>query len=171
MQERFTVAAPALGVHVTVEFERAHATRVQLTRAPPEDADAAPLSAAAESARALVEAHVVSGAADLARVPVDFAGVAPFHREVLTLLREVPAGATVTYGDLAKRLGKPGASRAVGGAMRANPLPFIVPCHRVVQADGSLGHYSGEGGAATKRLLLALERAPGFAPRTLDSFA
>lgn len=79
-----------------------------------------------------------------------------FRRRVLaTLAAGVGHGETVTYGELAAMAGRPGASRAVGGAMAANPVPILVPCHRVVAAGGRIGGYGG--GLGTKRALLALE--------------
>ena len=82
--------------------------------------------------------------------------VPPYHKEVLTELAKVPFGTTVTYKDLAVATGNPGAVRAVGSAMRRNPIVLIVPCHRVVKTDGSLGNYSA-GGPANKEWLLAFE--------------
>ena len=70
-------------------------------------------------------------------------------------LRHIPYGETVSYGELAARLGRPGAARAVGRAIALNPLPIVVPCHRVIGADGTLTGYAG--GLGTKRTLLALE--------------
>ena len=82
----------------------------------------------------------------------------PFQLDVWRALRTIPGGATSTYAGLARALGRPGAARAVGAAAGANPLPVIVPCHRLLAADG-LGGFSG--GLALKRALLALE---GHAP-------
>jgi methylated-DNA-[protein]-cysteine S-methyltransferase len=72
-------------------------------------------------------------------------------------LRRIPYGATISYGELARRIGKPQAMRAVGAANGRNPLPIVVPCHRVIGADGSLTGFGG--GLPTKRYLLGLERA------------
>jgi methylated-DNA-[protein]-cysteine S-methyltransferase len=91
------------------------------------------------------------------RLPLDLAGLPPFTRTILEVLRTVPFGATLTYGDLAAKAGMPRAARAVGGAMAANPLPIVIPCHRVVAA-GHPGGYSGGGGLRTKEWLLAFER-------------
>jgi methylated-DNA-[protein]-cysteine S-methyltransferase len=90
-------------------------------------------------------------------VAVDLSTVAaPFHRNVLeTLRREVPWGETVAYGELAVMAGRPGAARAAGSACGANPVPILVPCHRVVAASG-IGGY-GPAGLGTKRALLAVE--------------
>lgn len=78
-----------------------------------------------------------------------------FQREVWHALASVPFGRTVSYGGLAGRLGRPGAARAVGRALAANPLPILIPCHRVIAADGSEGGYSGPAGV--KRWLLEHE--------------
>jgi methylated-DNA-[protein]-cysteine S-methyltransferase len=93
-------------------------------------------------------------------VPLDLAGVdSPFRRTVLlTLRREVSWGETVTYGELAAMAGKPGAARAVGTTMARNPVPLVVPCHRVVASGGRIGGYGGGlHGVATKRALLLRE--------------
>jgi methylated-DNA-[protein]-cysteine S-methyltransferase len=91
-------------------------------------------------------------------VPVDLAAVdAGFPRAVYELLYQaVPFGETVSYGELAEMAGHPGAARAVGNAMSRNPVPIVVPCHRVVAAGGRIGGY-GPSGVGTKRKLLALE--------------
>ena len=90
-------------------------------------------------------------------VPVDLAGVSPFQRRVLAAARRIPAGRVVSYGDLARRIGQPRAGRAVGQALRRNPVPIVIPCHRVVAGAGRLGGYVG--GLVRKRKLLALEGA------------
>ncbi|GAA1411089.1 MULTISPECIES: methylated-DNA--[protein]-cysteine S-methyltransferase [Oerskovia] len=81
----------------------------------------------------------------------------PFRREVLTHLRDIGYGRTASYAQVAAAAGSPRAVRAVGTACAKNPLPLVVPCHRVVRSDGTSGSYAG--GAEAKRLLLALERA------------
>lgn len=88
--------------------------------------------------------------------PVDLRGLTPFQATVLRWLTKVPFGALTTYGDLARRAGHEGASRATGGVVGSNPIPIVVPCHRVIASDGTLGGYSG--GLDTKRRLLTLER-------------
>lgn len=87
-------------------------------------------------------------------LPLDLKG-SVFQVQVWQALRHIPSGTTVTYQELARRLGKPRAFRAVGQACGANPLPLIIPCHRVIAADGSLGGYSS--GLARKRWLLEHE--------------
>jgi len=92
-----------------------------------------------------------------AGIPVAFRGGTPFQRRVWEELRTIPRGSTVTYGELAARIGMPGAARAVGAAVAQNPVSIVVPCHRVVGSDGSLTGYAG--GVERKRALLALEGA------------
>ncbi|MDR7550383.1 MAG: MGMT family protein, partial [Armatimonadota bacterium] len=93
------------------------------------------------------------------RGPVDLARVGPFEREVLEVLRRIPSGQVRTYREVARALGQPGAARAVGLACARNPLPLLIPCHRVIRSDGGLGGYSLRGGAALKRRLLRNEGA------------
>ena len=91
-------------------------------------------------------------------VPVEAPGT-PFQRTVWAFLRTIPYGATVSYGEVAAAVGSPGASRAVGTANGRNRIAIVVPCHRVVNADGSTGGYGG--GVERKTRLLALERQTG----------
>ncbi|MEU1707337.1 methylated-DNA--[protein]-cysteine S-methyltransferase [Streptomyces sp. NPDC005706] len=89
-------------------------------------------------------------------LPLDWSLISGFNRQVLReLASSVPYGTVVGYGDLAGRVGQPGGAQAVGAAMGANPLPVVVPCHRVVESDGGIGGFGG--GLETKRKLLALE--------------
>lgn len=89
-------------------------------------------------------------------LPLDWSLISGFNRQVLRELASgVPYGTVVGYGDLAGRVGQPGAAQAVGMAMGSNPLPVVVPCHRVVESDGGIGGFGG--GLETKRKLLALE--------------
>jgi methylated-DNA-[protein]-cysteine S-methyltransferase len=89
-------------------------------------------------------------------LPIDLR-VAPFHADVLRELALVPYGRTETYGGLARKVGRPGAARAVGTVMNRNPIPIVLPCHRIVGANGSLTGYAG--GLEVKRRLLQLEGA------------
>lgn len=95
--------------------------------------------------------------ADLSTVQLDMDGVPPFHRRVYEITRTIQPGSTLTYGEVAKRLGSPGSARAVGQALGRNPFPLIVPCHRVVAAGGKPGGFSAYGGRATKEKLLTIE--------------
>jgi methylated-DNA-[protein]-cysteine S-methyltransferase len=90
-------------------------------------------------------------------VRVDLTGTSPFQRDVLLAAAAVPAGEVVSYGEIARRIGRPGGSRAVGQALGRNPIPIVIPCHRVVAAGGRLGGYTG--GLDVKRKLLRLEGA------------
>ncbi len=81
----------------------------------------------------------------------------PFQKLVWAELLKIKRGETVTYKELAKRIGKPKAIRAVANAVGANPLPVKIPCHRVVRSDGTIGGYSGRGGVKTKKMLLKQE--------------
>lgn len=94
---------------------------------------------------------------DLASISLDFEGVPDFHRRVYEALRRTDRGTTVTYGELAAMAGSPGAARAVGTALRRNPLAVLIPCHRVVAAGGKLGGFSAGGGLSTKTRMLAIE--------------
>jgi methylated-DNA-[protein]-cysteine S-methyltransferase len=91
-------------------------------------------------------------------VRLDDTGLSEFARKVHNALREVPYGSVISYRDLARSAGSAGAARAVGRVMSTNPFPLIVPCHRVVNADGRLGQYSGGAGKETKARLIAFER-------------
>ncbi len=80
-----------------------------------------------------------------------------FQKKVWTVISKIPKGKVITYKELAQKIGRPKAVRAVGNAVGANPLPITIPCHRVVKTDGSLGGYSGKGGIKTKIKLLKSE--------------
>ena len=99
------------------------------------------------------------GTDELAAIQLDLSRVTPFYRRVFAAARAIPAGMTLTYGELAGRLGDARAARAVGQAMARNPIPLIVPCHRVMAAGGKTGGFSAHGGAQTKLRLLRIEGA------------
>ncbi|HEV3286207.1 MAG TPA: methylated-DNA--[protein]-cysteine S-methyltransferase [Steroidobacteraceae bacterium] len=105
-------------------------------------------------------AALLSGeAADFSAVALDMERVPAFHRRVYEVARTIGCGATLTYGEIAKRLGVPAEAREVGEALGHNPFPIIVPCHRVLAAGGKLGGFSAPGGVGTKLRLLAIEGA------------
>lgn len=134
------------------------ATRRRLRARFPGAADAAPpapIAHAIDSITALLQGLT----RDLTEVPLDWTGVPDFPRRVYEVARTIPPGSTRTYGDVAARVGAPGAAQAVGQALGANPFPLVVPCHRVLAASGDLGGFSAPGGAATKRRLLEIEGA------------
>jgi methylated-DNA-[protein]-cysteine S-methyltransferase len=90
---------------------------------------------------------------------LDLGEATPFQRQVWEACREIPYGETKSYAWIARQTGKPGAARAAGQALGKNPLPIVVPCHRVLSSDGGLGGFTG--GLATKKRLLALEKQSG----------
>lgn len=95
------------------------------------------------------------GRRDRFDVPLDWGAMAPFQRAVLEATAAVPFGALDTYAGIARKIGKPGATRAVGNALGRNPIPVIVPCHRIIRSDATLGGYTG--GLQIKQHLLSLE--------------
>jgi methylated-DNA-[protein]-cysteine S-methyltransferase len=94
---------------------------------------------------------------NLSDLPLDMTGVPPFHQRVYALARQMAPGETTTYGAMARSLGEPGAARAVGQALGHNPFAPVVPCHRILAADGRSGGFSASGGARTKLRLLEIE--------------
>ena len=96
---------------------------------------------------------------DLSFVRLDLDRVPAFERQVYEVARGIPPGETLTYGQIATRLGDPRLARDVGQALARNPFPIVVPCHRVVAAGGKLGGFSARAGVVTKQRLLAIERA------------
>jgi len=96
---------------------------------------------------------------DLSAAPLDLARLTEFDRSVYAVARSIAPGETLTYGQVAARLGDPALARAVGRALGRNPFALVVPCHRVLSTDGRLGGFSASGGATTKRRLLLIEGA------------
>jgi O-6-methylguanine DNA methyltransferase len=94
---------------------------------------------------------------DTLKIPTDISGLTPFQRQVLQATLEIPRGQIATYGLIARKIGKPNAYRAVGQALRRNPIAIVIPCHRVIGADGSLTGYSGKTGIERKSKLLKIE--------------
>jgi methylated-DNA-[protein]-cysteine S-methyltransferase len=90
-------------------------------------------------------------------MPVDWTLMTPFQRQVLEETRLVMPGSVSTYGEIASRLGRPKAARAVGQALRRNPMPMVIPCHRIIGADGSMTGFGGPNGIDRKRALLRHE--------------
>ncbi|MCW5954907.1 MAG: methylated-DNA--[protein]-cysteine S-methyltransferase [Propionibacteriaceae bacterium] len=104
--------------------------------------------------------HYAQGAReDFTDVPLDLSGIPDFHRQAYAELLRIGYGETTTYGAIARALGDVALSRAVGQAMGANPIPLVIPCHRVLAADGKTGGFSSPGGVTSKLRLLALEHA------------
>jgi len=113
--------------------------------------------AAIRTAARRLDGHLNGRLDRLDDVPLDLSGVSGFHRKVYRTLRRIAPGRTLTYGELAARIGRPGAARAVGRAVASNPVPLLVPCHRVLAANRGVGGFSAPGGVDTKLRLLFVE--------------
>jgi methylated-DNA-[protein]-cysteine S-methyltransferase len=153
-------------VAISLPHSRDERTREQLRRRAPaanERTPPAPVREAIDRIFALLDGEP----SDLDGIALDLGGVEPFDRRVAVAARSVGPGQTVTYGELAARIGAAGEAREVGAALGRNRFPLVVPCHRVVAADGGLGGFSAPGGTETKRMLLAIERRHGDGPLTL----
>jgi methylated-DNA-[protein]-cysteine S-methyltransferase len=137
-----------------------HETRARLRRRFPEAREArppAPAQRAIEGVVALLRGEPCA----LDTVTLDMDDVPAFHRRVYEVARTIPPGTTLSYGEVAARMGEPGAARDVGQALGQNPFPIIVPCHRVLAANGKVGGFSARGGVRTKLRLISSERAGG----------
>jgi methylated-DNA-[protein]-cysteine S-methyltransferase len=144
------------------------ALEARIRRRLPASSSAAPteeIAGAVEQIRVLL----ATGQGDLTGIALDMSGLEAFERAVYRRLRQVPAGQTITYGQIAREVGDVSDSRRVGQAMGRNRWPIVVPCHRVLGADGKAGGFSAPGGLETKLKLLAIERARvGDAPSLFD---
>jgi methylated-DNA-[protein]-cysteine S-methyltransferase len=136
----------------------AAATRTRLKRRWPEAEEQTP-PAAMQAVIDRVLALLAGETIDLSDVPLDFGEAPDFHKRAYDVARGIPPGQTLTYGEIAKRLGAPHESREVGQAMGKNPVAIIMPCHRVLGADGKMGGFSATGGVAIKRRILEIEGA------------
>jgi methylated-DNA-[protein]-cysteine S-methyltransferase len=134
------------------------ATRARLTRRDPDLTETTPPPPIAR-AILVITALLESGRADLTDIKLDMAGIEADERAILEAARAIPAGSTLTYGQLAAKVGQPNGARAVGQAMARNPFPIVVPCHRVLAAGGGFGGFSAPGGLESKARLLTIERA------------
>lgn len=110
-------------------------------------------------AMARIGALLAGSADDLCDLPLDLETLPAFRRRVYEITRAIPPGQVLTYGEVARRLGRPGAARAVGQALGRNPFAPVVPCHRVLAAGGRPGGFSAQGGTQTKLRMLQMERA------------
>jgi methylated-DNA-[protein]-cysteine S-methyltransferase len=133
-------------------------TRARLVRRRPGAVESAPSPSAAK-AIAGATALLAGEARDLTGIPVDLDGVAEFDERVYTAARKIPPGRTLTYGAIAEELGDRLLAREVGAALGRNPVPLIIPCHRVLAAGNRPGGFSAPGGTATKLRLLRIEGA------------
>jgi len=143
------------------------ATRDRLLRRVPAARDGAP---PAQVQRAIDDIVALLGGErrDLSHVTIDTGTVPDFHRRVYDAARRIPAGATLSYGEVAERLGDRNLARDVAEALSQNPCPIIVPCHRILAAGGKPGGFSGPGGVATKLRLLTIEGAQPEQPMLFD---
>jgi methylated-DNA-[protein]-cysteine S-methyltransferase len=140
----------------------AAATRARLRRRWPDAQEITPppgVQRVIERVQGLLRNEATGPADTLADIPIDLAAVPDFHRRVYEVARTIPPGHTMTYGEIAKRLNAPHDSREVGQALGRNPIAIIVPCHRVLGADGRMGGFSANGGVGTKRRILEIEGA------------
>jgi methylated-DNA-[protein]-cysteine S-methyltransferase len=136
----------------------AAATRARMLARFPEAVEALPPADIAQARDAIIT--LLRGEqVDFSGVALDMEAVPQFHRRAYEAARAILPGETMTYGALARRIGAEGAARAVGRALARNPFPILVPCHRVLAANGKLGGFSAHGGIDTKRRLLAIEVA------------
>jgi methylated-DNA-[protein]-cysteine S-methyltransferase len=104
-----------------------------------------------------IQGYMTGRSVDFAAVAIDLTDVGPFPRKVYEAVRSIPWGQTVSYGEVACRTGSPGAARAVGQALSRNPVPIIIPCHRILAKGHRVGGFSAHGGTLAKERLLALE--------------
>jgi len=139
-----------------VTTERTESRMARASGAPGPSAPPPPIAEIIERLRK----HLEGEAQDLRDIVVDLTGADDFARQVYEAAREIPAGQTRTYGEIARALGQPREAQAVGQALGRNPIALIIPCHRVVAAGGKPGGFSAHGGRATKARLLAVEGAP-----------
>jgi len=116
-----------------------------------------------------VKLHLDGKAQDFSNVLVDTEGIGPFARQVYNVCRTIPAGKTMTYGELARAMKRPAASRAVGQALGRSPIPLIIPCHRVLASGNKAGGFSAQGGVATKLKMLKIEGVLMGTPATIKS--
>ncbi|WP_379072952.1 methylated-DNA--[protein]-cysteine S-methyltransferase [Mesorhizobium sp. UC74_2] len=106
---------------------------------------------------AAIKAYTAGETVDFSTVPVDLDGVDDFRLAIYDAARKLAFGETTTYGELARRAGHTGLARETGAALGANPVPLVIPCHRITAVGGKIGGFSAPGGSATKEKMLAME--------------
>ncbi|MGH6727078.1 MAG: methylated-DNA--[protein]-cysteine S-methyltransferase [Pseudolabrys sp.] len=143
------------------------ATRARVLRRFPAAREAVPPPAVQETIDG-VAALLRGEPRDLGGIVIDDADVPEFNRRVFAIVRKVPPGVTITYGQIAEQLGDKALARAVGQAMGENPTPIIMPCHRVLAAGGKTGGFSASGGVVTKLRLLTIEGAQPGGPTLFE---
>ncbi|MDI1346976.1 MAG: methylated-DNA--[protein]-cysteine S-methyltransferase [Pseudolabrys sp.] len=155
-----------LGVQIPEANEAA--TRARILKRFPEAREKAPPRDIADVMSGIV-ALLNGERRDLKDVAIDDDGVPEFNRRVYAIVRQVPPGETITYGEIAERLGDKALARAVGQAMGENRCPIVMPCHRVLAASGKTGGFSATGGVVTKLKLLTIEGAQPGGPTLFDA--
>jgi methylated-DNA-[protein]-cysteine S-methyltransferase len=163
------IAWSARGVYAVQlpEGSRA-ATRARLIKRYPQALEAPPPSAIRAAIDGIV-ALIAGERRDLADVVIDDQGTPEFNKRVYAVARTIPPGETLTYGEVAERLGDRTLARAVGQALGENPCPVVMPCHRVLAANGKTGGFSAPGGVVTKLTLLTIEGAQPGGPGLFDN--
>jgi methylated-DNA-[protein]-cysteine S-methyltransferase len=144
------------------------ATRRRLLRRHPDAQPASSIPARVQVVIDSIVALLAGERRDLSAVALDMSDVPEFNQRVYDVARRIPPGSTSTYGAIATELGDRLLARDVGEALGHNPFPIVVPCHRVVAADGRLGGFSANGGVATKRKLLVIDGAASVPPSLFD---
>jgi len=179
MEQNFTLFETAIGPCAIVWGERGllgvqipeateAATRARMLKRFPAAQEIVPpphIQNVIEGVRALLKGE----RRDLADVAIDNDGVPEFNTRVYAIVRKVPPGQTITYGEIAERLGDKALARAVGQAMGENRCPIVMPCHRVLAASGKSGGFSAPGGVVTKLKLLTIEGAQPGGPTLFDA--
>lgn len=120
-----------------------------------------------------IKAYAAGETVAFDQVPVDLSGVDEFRHAIYDAARKLAFGEVTTYGELARRAGHPGLARETGAALGANPVPLVIPCHRIMAAGGKIGGFSAPGGSATKEKMLGLEGVqvgPPPSPQTSFGF-
>ena len=178
MEQRFALFESAIGVcgivwsargvcGVQLPEKDTAATRARIQRRHPAAVEAAPTPAVQRAIGGIV-ALLKGEKRDLSDVVIDDEKISEFNRRVYAIARKIPPGATMTYGEIAEKLGDKMLARDVGQAMGENPTPIIMPCHRVLAAGGKTGGFSAPGGVVTKLLLLTIEGAQPGGPTLFD---
>jgi len=156
--------------HVQLPQRDREATRAGLLKRGAAPAESEPPPPVKEAIALLVR-YAAGERTDFSGVPLDLGDADDFRKALYRRMRALEYGETLTYGGLADAVGRPGMARGVGQAMGSNPVPIIVPCHRVLAAGGKMGGFSAPGGTFTKRRLLDLERARPPSPPDQSAFA
>ena len=179
MKQNFALFETAIGtcgivwtargvVGVQLPEANAEATRARVRRRHPAADEAVPPPEAQRAIDGIV-ALLAGEKRDLNDIAIDDSGQPAFNKQVYAIVRKIPPGATMTYGEIAERLGDRALSREVGQAMGENPTPLVMPCHRVLAAGGKTGGFSASGGIVTKLRLLTIEGAQPGGPTLFEN--